>query len=267
MDIQRFGQAKKKRTRNLIIGVAVLAAVGLISLGLSKLEPAAPTVQRETVWIDTVQRGPMLRQVRGPGTLVPEDIRWISASVEGRVERIPSLAGVTVTPDTVLLDMSNPEIEQNAVEAQAQLKAAEADYDDLKAKLGTELLNQQASAALVDSQSKQAKLQAEADTELSKEGLIPDLTVKLSRLKSDQLIKQDGIEKEKVEKSASSAQAQLAAQRARGDQMRALYELRQRQVESLHVKAGLAGVLQDLPVQVGQRVTAGTNRARVARPA
>ncbi|HXO18635.1 MAG TPA: efflux RND transporter periplasmic adaptor subunit [Thermoanaerobaculia bacterium] len=266
MDIQRFGQAKKKRTRNLIIGVAVLAAVGLISLGLSKLEPAAPTVQRETVWIDTVQRGPMLRQVRGPGTLVPEDIRWISASVEGRVERIPSLAGVTVTPDTVLLDMSNPEIEQNAVEAQAQLKAAEADYDDLKAKLGTELLNQQASAALVDSQSKQAKLQAEADTELSKEGLIPDLTVKLSRLKSDQLIKQDGIEKEKVEKSASSAQAQLAAQRARGDQMRALYELRQRQVESLHVKAGLAGVLQDLPVQVGQRVTAGTNLARVARP-
>lgn len=266
MDIARVGQAKKRRTRNIIITAGVVVLLALATLGLGQLKPAAPVVKKETVWIDTVQRGSMLRQVRGPGTLVPEDVRLIAAAVEARVDRIPSLPGVTVTPDTVLLELSNPDLEQNAAEAQSQVRAAQADYDDLNARLDSDLLNQESAASQVASQSEQAKLQAEADEELSKAGLIPNLTVKLSRLKSDQLVKQTRIEKQKVSKNRSSARAQLAAQRARVEQAAAVYELRRRQLESLRVKAGLPGVLQELPVQLGQRVTPGTTLAKVARP-
>jgi HlyD family secretion protein len=208
----------------------------------------------------------MLRQVRGPGTLVPEEVRWISASVAGRIESIPALPGVRVTPETVLLEMSDPQIEQNAVEAESQLKAAQADYDDLKAQLESQLLNQQAQVAAAESQSEQAKLQVEADEKLAKDGLVPELTFKLSRLRADQLAKQARIEAERFQQSRRSVAAQLAAQRARVESMGALYELRRREVSSLTVRAGIPGVLQELPVQVGQRVSAGTVLARVARP-
>lgn len=266
MDIPREGQAKKRRTRNIIISVAVLAVAALATLGLSRLEPAAPVVEKETVWVDTVHRGSMLRQVRGPGTLVPEDVRWISALVEGRVERIPALPGVTVQPTTVLLDLSNPEVEQTATEADSQLHGAQADYDDLKARLDSDMLNQEANAAAVESQNQQAQLQAEADAQLVKDGLIPKLTAKLSRLRADQLAQQSATERKKLQKNRNSAAAQLAAQRARVDQASTLYELRRRQLDSLKVRSGLGGVLQELPVEVGQRVTPGTNLARVARP-
>ncbi len=266
MDIPRTGEAQKRRTRRTIMIVIGIAAISLVTFGLSRLEPAAPTVQKETVWIDTVQRGPMLRSVRGPGTLVPEDVRWISAPVDARIERIPALPGVTVTPDTVLMEMSDPQIEQNAVEAQSQLKGAQADFDNLKAQLDSQVLNQQAQVTLVKSQSEQAKLQAEADLKLFKEGLLPDITHQLSALKSEQLVKQAKIEEERYEQNKRSADAQLAAQRARVEQNEALYKLRQHQVDSLKVRAGIPGVLQELPVQVGQRVTAGTVLARVARP-
>jgi HlyD family secretion protein len=252
--------------RRTILSVSVGAVVLLITVMLARLEPAAPTVKSETLWIDTVQRGPMERQVRGPGNLVPEDVRWISAPVEGRVESIPALPGVTVEPDTVLLEMSDQQLEQNALEAEAQLKAAEADYMDLRAQLESQLLNQEAQVTAAESQAEQAKLQAEADATLAKDGLIPDLNLKLSRLKATQLTRQAEIEAERLTKSESSNQAQLAAQRARVDQMRAMYELRRRQVASLTVRAGIAGVLQELPVQVGQRVAPGAVLARVARP-
>jgi HlyD family secretion protein len=186
--------------------------------------------------------------------------------VEGRVERIPALPGVTVTPDTVLVELSNPETEQNAVEAESNLRAGEADLENLKAQLVSQLLSQQAQVATADSNSEQAKLQVEADQKLYGDQLIPELTLKLSRLRSEQLLKQSKIEKERYEQSKRSNQAQLAAQRARVDQLSALYELRRRQVEFLKVRAGISGVLQELPVQVGQRVTPGTTLARVARP-
>ena len=266
MDIPRTGEAQKRRLRRSIFIVAGIAVISLVTIGLTRLEPAAPTVEKETVLTDTVKRGLMLRQVRGPGTLVPEDVRWISAPVEGRVERIPALPGVTVTADTVLLEMSDPEIQQSALEAEAQLKAAQADYDDLKAQLENQLLNQQAQLAAAESQSEQANLQEEADEKLAKDGLIPDLNLKLSRLRATQLSKQARIERERVQQNKRSADAQLAAQRARVDQMRAMYELRRRQVESLKVRAGIPGQLQELPVQVGQSVTPGTVLARVARP-
>ncbi|PYQ62794.1 MAG: RND transporter [Acidobacteria bacterium] len=267
MDIPRTGEAiQKRRMRRTALIVAIIAVVAVVSVGLSRLEPAAPTVQKETLYIDTVKRGPMLRSVRGPGTLVPVEIRFISAPVDARIERIPALPGVRVTADTVLLEMSDPQAEQNALEAQSQLKGAEADYDNLKAQLDSQLLNQQGQVTAAQSASDQAKLQYEADAKLFKDALIPEITQKLSALRSEQLGKQAKIERERYEKSKSSANAQLAAQRARVEQMRALYELRQHQVDSLKVRAGIPGVLQELPGQVGQRVTAGTVLARVARP-
>ena len=267
VDIARPASVKrqKKIRRAIYAGVALLAIVA-ITLGVSRLKPAAPSVDRATVWIDTVKRGPMLRQVRGPGTLVPVDVRIISAPVDGRVERIPALPGVTVKEDTILLEMVDPTVEQNALDAESQLKAAQADYDNLKAKLESDLLAQQASVTAAQSASDQAKLQVEADERLAKDGLIPELNYKLSRLKFDQLFKQAKTEVDRYQQSRRSSDAQLAAQRARVDQMRGTYELKRRQVESLKVRAGINGVLQELPAQVGQRVTPGTILARVARP-
>jgi HlyD family secretion protein len=248
----------------LLVAVVVVVAVG--SVGLSRLEPAAPTVLKETLYIDTVKRGPMLRSVRGPGTLVPEEIRLIPAPVDARIERIPALPGVKVTADTILLEMSDPQAQQNALEAQSQLKGAEADYDNLKAQLDSQLLNQQGQVTAAQSESDQAKLQAEAQTKLFNDKLVPEINEKLALLRSEQLAKQAKIEVERYEKSKRSAAAQLAAQRARVEQFRALYEMRQHQVDSLKVRAGIPGVLQELPVQVGQRVNAGAVLARVARP-
>ncbi len=266
MDIQRPDLSRKRRQRRLIWGASGLVVLIALFYGFSKLEPAAPEVDRETVWIDTVQRGPMLRQVRGPGTLVPVDIRWITTSVEGRVERIPALPGVKVQPETILLELSNPEVEQNLFDAQSALQAARADFEDLRAQLDSSVLSQRSQAAVVESQSEEAKLQTEANQQLAKDGLIPDLTLRLSRLRADQLAKQTLIERERVTKSSTSAAAQLSAQQARVEQAEALVELRRRQVDSLKVRAGISGVLQELPVQVGQRVAPGLNLARVARP-
>ena len=266
MDIPRSGQAEKRRMRRNILIVAAIAVVSLVTFGLSRLEPAAPTVAKETVWIETVKRGPMLRQVRGPGSLVPEDVRWISSPVVARVERIPALPGVEVQAETVLLEMSDPEISQAALEAEAQLRAAQADYNDLKAQLESQVLAQQSQVNAAESASAQADLQEEADVKLAKDGLIPELDLKLSRLKAEQLGKQARIERDRYLQSKRSSEAQLAAQRARVNQMQALYALRRRQVESLKVRAGIAGVLQELPVQVGQSVSPGTVLARVAQP-
>ncbi|HEX5759975.1 MAG TPA: HlyD family efflux transporter periplasmic adaptor subunit [Thermoanaerobaculia bacterium] len=266
MDIPRTDRARSLRIRRITLAGGGIAALAAITFASSQLKPAAPSVERAGLWIDQVQRGPMLRQVRGPGTLVPVEVRWISAPVEGRVERIPALPGVEVTPQTVLVELSNPELEQQAFEAASDLRAAEADVEDLRAQLDSQVLAQQAAATAVESQASEARLQVEANEELAKDGLIPPLTLKLSRLRADQLDRQAGIERQRVEKSRSSANAQLAAQRARGQQLRDLYALRQRQVGSLAVRAAISGVLQEMPVEVGQRVSPGTTLARVARP-
>ncbi len=266
MDIQRPDQSRKRRNQRIAWVALGVLVIGLISYLISRLKPAAPSVERETVWVDTVQRGPMLRQVRGPGTLVPVDIRWLSAAQDARVERIPALPGVAVEPDTILLELSNPELEQGLTDAESQLQGANADLEDLRARLESEVLSQRSQAAAVDSQAQEAKLQAEANQQLHKDGLIPDLTLRLSRLRADQLNRQAGIETERVTKSTQSAAAQLSAQRARVAQAQDLVNLRRSQVEGLHVRAGISGILQQLPVQVGQRVTPGTNLARVARP-
>jgi HlyD family secretion protein len=266
MDIPRADRARSLRRRRIAIAGSVVAAVAALTYASTQLKPAAPSVEGAGLWIDTVKRGPMLRQVRGPGTLVPVEVRWISAPVEGRIERIPALAGAELGPNTVLMELSNPELEQQAFEAESDLRASQADLEDLRAQLESQVLAQQATANRVLSESREARLEAEANEELSKDGLIPEITLKRSRLRAEQLDRQAEIEQQRVEKARSSATAQLAAQQARVQQLRDLNALRRRQVDSLRVRAAISGVLQELPVQVGQRVAPGTTLARVARP-
>jgi HlyD family secretion protein len=266
VDIARSGIARQKRLRRLAYGGAALSAVALVSLGLSRLKPAAPEVERSTVWIDTVKRGPMLRQVRGLGTLVPEEIRWIPAATEGRIERIRIQPGSAVAADTVILDLSNPELERQALEAESQARAAVAQYSELKVRLRSQRLDQEAAAARVQADYSQAKLRADADEQLAKEGLVPDINMQMSRLTAQELANRDRIERERLEIGLEAIKAQLAVQAALLEQARGLARLRRAQVHALGVSAGIAGVLQQVPVEVGQRVQPGTNLARVAAP-
>jgi HlyD family secretion protein len=258
--------AHARKMRRIAYGVGAAVAVLLITLGLSRLKPAAPEVERSTVLVDTVKRGQLLRQVRGLGTLVPEDIRWIPAVTEGRVERIVLYPGTEVTVDSVILELSNPEVEQLALEAESQLREAEAQYVETKVNLERGHLDQQATAARIQSEYHQAKLRAETDAQLASQGLIADLTLQLSKLAADELAQRARIEQERLKKNAEAVQAQLSVQRARVEQRRAMARLRREQVRQLQVRSSLAGILQQVPVEVGQRVTPGTNLARVAQP-
>lgn len=265
MDIQRPSSvARNKKIRHLVVAAVVVVVVALVTVALSRLKPAAPTVERGTAYIDTVKRGPMVRQVRGLGTLVPEDIRWIPAATDGRVERIVVYPGTPVAPDTVILELVNPAQTQALFEAQQQLKAAEAQYASLKVTVANEVLAQEAAASAVQADFRQAKLQAQADAELAKEGLVSSLTTKLSQVKSENLDQRDQIEQKRFAAMRDSSQSRLAVQQAEVDRLRALLDLRQNQVNQLHVRAGLAGMLQQVPVEVGQQVGPGTNLARVA---
>ncbi|MEX1245559.1 MAG: efflux RND transporter periplasmic adaptor subunit [Thermoanaerobaculia bacterium] len=266
MDIIREDLAQKRRKKRLIIGAASAAGILLITLGLSRLKPAAPTVEKSTVWMDTVKRGPMLRQVRGPGTLVPQEIRFISASTEGRVERLVILPGGPVKPDSILIEMSNPELEREALDADSQVKAAQAELTNVRAHSERDVMDQQAAAATVRSDFHQAQLQAEANEGLYKEGLIAGLTVKLSRVRAEELATRNAIEEKRVATVADAAKAQIAVQEAKVDQLEALAALKHSQKDALHVRAGIPGVLQELPVQVGQQVAPGSTLAKVAEP-
>ena len=268
MDIAREGVAEVKRRRRLLAIGAGIAAALLLTLGLSRLKPAAPTVEKGTIWTDTVQRGPMLRQVRGPGSLVPEaeGIRWASASTDGRVERLLVAPGAAVKPDTALLEMSNPELSRDALDADWQLKAAEAEAANVHVKLQKELLDQQAAAATVESDYHQAQLQQETNEGLFKEGLVAEITLKLSQVRARELSTRNEIEKKRLAVYADSARAQSEVQEARVQQLRALANLKHAQVDALLVRAGIAGVLQELPLQVGQRVTSGATLAKVVQP-
>ncbi|HET9481021.1 MAG TPA: HlyD family efflux transporter periplasmic adaptor subunit [Candidatus Polarisedimenticolia bacterium] len=266
MDIPRESQARKRRNRRIAFGAIAIVAVAVITVGLSRLEPAAPGVDSGTLWMDNVKRGPMIRQVRGSGTLVPEEIRWIPALTQGRVEKILALPGTIVKPDTVLLELSNQEVEVAALEAEQELKGAEAEMANLRVQLEGDLLARQAAAATVQAEHHQAKLQAEADAELARDGLIAALTLKLSQVRADELAGRAEIEKKRLDISADAARAQIAVQQARVDSRRATYRLRRDQLDALRVRAGAEGVLQQVPVEVGQQVTPGANLARVAEP-
>ncbi|MFY9549706.1 MAG: HlyD family efflux transporter periplasmic adaptor subunit [Thermoanaerobaculia bacterium] len=266
MDIIREDISEQRRKKRILFAVAGAAAILLITLGLSRLKPAAPTVEKSTVWMDTVKRGPMVRQVRGPGTLVPMEIRWISSDTEGRVERQVILPGTPVKPDSILLEMSNPSLEREALDAESQLRAGQAELANAKARAGRDLMDQEAAAATVRSDYHQAQLQAETNEGLFKEGLVAELTLKLSKVRAEELATRNAIEERRLAVVADSAKAQVAVQEAHVEQLKALAALKLAQRDNLHVRAGIAGVLQELPVQVGQQVAPGTTLAKVAEP-
>jgi HlyD family secretion protein len=267
MDIQRKKSgARSRRSRTIIYAVVGLVIIALVTLGVSRLKPAAPTIERGTLLIDTVKRGQMLRQVRGNGTLVPEEVRVIAASTQGRVERILVQPGTEVSAGTLLIELSNPELQQSSVDAEYQLRAAEADYNNLKVKLESDRMNQQVVAAGVHSEYEQAKLQLDTDETLAKDGLVAPLSLKLSRVRLAELSNRYNLEQKRLDVSVKSAQAQLASQQARISQLQALLKLKKTQVETLGVMAGTNGVLQQMQVEVGQQVTPGTNLARVVEP-
>ncbi len=268
MDIKRSGKTKlKKRIRSIALIVIGLVAVGGITFGLTKLKPAAPTLDRSTAVIDTVKRGQMLREVRGIGTLVPQLVRYIPAPADGRVEKIPVQAGVEVGYDTVIVELSNPQMEQEAMDAEFQVKAAQADEESLRTRLESESMTQRSAIAGINSEYSQAKLQLDTDEVLGKQGLIPDLLLKISRMRVQELSNRLKVEQQRLTVSGKSVKAQINAQESRVQQLRALARLKRDQVDALRVRAGTSGVLQQVSVQVGQQVTPGFNIARVADPA
>src|SRR5215471_12905387 len=268
MDIARPEFKAKKRRRQMILGAVAVIVLVAVSVGVSRLKPAAPTVERGTVWTDTVKRGPMLRQVRGIGSLVPsqESVRQIPAETEATVVRIHMLPGSPVKSDTILLEMSNPQTEQAAVDARLQLKAVEAEYQSLRVKLQSDLMNQKAGAATVNADYTQAKLQADIEKALYELGVISGMAYKNSKSKADELTTRNNIEGERLDINQRAIESQLAEQQAKVDEIRALAELKQKQLEALKVRAGIEGVLVDLPLQVGQHVTPGTMLAKVVQP-
>ena len=267
MDISRPDLARKKKLRQALYAVAAVMAVAAVTLGVSRLEPAAPRVDRDTIYLDTVQRGPMVRQVRGTGTLVPEQIRWIPATTDGTVERIVIRPGALVAPATVILELSNPELEQSTLEARLNLEAAEARYSNRQVEVERELLNQRATLATTEAQLKTARLQADADGQLFAQGLVSSLQLQQSQSAEQEFETRYALEQERLQMATGTVEAQLAVEQAEVDRLRTVYELRQQQVADLHVRAGMPGVLQQVPLEEGQRITTGTNLARVGDPA
>lgn len=266
MDKPREGIAKKKLIRRIIMGVVALGVIGSTTYVLGNLKPAAPTVEAATLWPDTVKRGPMLRQVRGLGTLVPEEVLQVPANSEGRVEKRHFLPGVKVTADTILLELTNPELQLQMVDSEWQLKSGEATYTDLKVRLESQRLEQKAKAAQVKSEFVQAKLKSDREVELAKNGLSADLTVRLGKATADELGERYDVEQQRLANMGEMIEAQLQGQKVEIEKRRAAYNLKKLQVEQLKVRAGTTGVLQTVSVEIGQKVAAGTILAKVVQP-
>ena len=266
MDIARPSNAKKKRIKQAIYAGVGLLAVVLVSVGLSRLKPAAPTVERAVVWPAKVERGPMVRQVRGLGTLTPEDIRWIPATTQGRVEKIILRPGTQVKSGDVILELTNPQLEQQLQDAQLKLGAAEAGLANIKVQLNNDLLQQRATSATVEADYNKAKMQAQMNEALAKDQLVSDLVLKQSLGDAQSLEIRNQISKDQLASKAASMKAQMDVQQSLVDQARAFLRLTQQQRDELKVRAGLDGMLQLVPVEVGQQVAPGTNLARVANP-
>jgi HlyD family secretion protein len=267
MDIKRPPKSKiKKKIRNAVMIVVGLAAIGGITYGLTKLKPAAPTLDPSTAVIETVKRGEMVRDVRGNGTLVPDVTRWVPAPADGRVERILLKAGVEVDSSSVIAELSNPQLEQQATDTELQVKAAEADRENLKVRIESDSMTQKSAIATINAQYSQAKLQLDADEVLGKQGLVSELTLKISRVNVQDLANRLKVEQERLAVAARSTKAQLNAAESRLQQLRALATLRRQDVDHLKVRAGTNGVLQQVLITEGQQVTPGTNIARVADP-
>lgn len=249
-----------------MLTVVALLLVTSISYGVSRLRPAAPNIDSASLFSDIVRRGDMLRAVHGVGTLVPEDIQWIPALNTAQVRKIILHPGAIVKPDSIILELSNPELERDTFDAEYQLKAAEAQYRSVKVQMASDVLNQKAAAAAVRGEYEQAKIQHAVDEKLVAQQIGAAVTAQLSKVKADQLEIRARLEDARAENAEEAAEAKIAAEKSHVDQQRALYDLRRSQLEALHVHAGIDGVLQLVPVEVGQSVAPGTNLARVADP-
>ena len=268
MDISRPDLKVKKRRRQAVtiaIGVVVLAAVTFLVM---RLKPAAPNVDRSAVWTDTVKRGPLVVQVRGLGTLVPREdaIRQIPAQTEATVVRIRTLPGSIVKPDTILVELSDPTLSQEAIDAELSLKEARADLSNVQVKVQSDLMAQKSAAATVNADYKQAQRQAQIDKTLYSLGVISGLAYSGSQGTADQLSTRNQLQEETVKINEKAIESQLAVQQAKVAQAQAIYDLKQQQLDALKVRAGIAGVLTDLPLAVGQHVTIGTMLAQVVQP-
>jgi HlyD family secretion protein len=266
MDIARPEEKRRKRKRQLIYAAVGVLLAAVITTALARLKPAAPSVDRSTVWTDTVKRGPMLLEVRGLGTLVPETTWTVPAATDGRVAKRYLLPGTPVKANTVILDLTNPQLEQETLDAEYQLKGAEASLEQTKAQLQNQLMDKRTSAAAVSSQYRTAEMQKDAKEQLLKNGLAATLDVKTAEVQAEELEKQNDLAQKEVETFANSIDAQLAVQQATVDQKRALYGLKKSQLGELHVRPGIDGVLQELDVDVGQQVAQGTVLLKVAQP-
>lgn len=267
MDIPRPDQSKARRKKRITYGVLGVVAVVAITIGLARLKPAAPSVDRAGVLIDTVKRGEMRREVHGLGSLVPEEIRWIAARTQGRVDEIVLRPGAVVTPDSVILKLTNPDVNQAAASADSQLKAAEAELLNLRVTLQSGVLAAESTAASAKAEFEQAKLRAEVNDQLFKDGLVSALDLKLSKVTAEQAQTRNEIEQKRYAFAKDSTAPQLAVKEAEVDRLRAQAKLRHDELDALSVRAGMNGVLQLLPVEVGAQVQPGTNLARVADPA
>jgi HlyD family secretion protein len=267
MDIARPSNARQKQLKRAgYIAIGLLIVAG-ISVGLSRLRPAAPSVDAATLWPDTVKRGPMVRQVRGLGTLVPEDIRWIPATSQGRVERILLRPGTPVKAGNVILELSNPQLDQETQDAELKVQSAEASLANLRVQVQNDLLQQKAAAAGIEADYNKARMQAEMNEALAKDQLVSELILRQSKMDAEQLAIRRDIAQEQLASRAEASRAQLAVQQSAVDQARAVLQLKRRERDELNVRAGLDGMLQLVPVDVGQQVAPGTNLARVANPA
>ncbi|MBJ6765034.1 HlyD family efflux transporter periplasmic adaptor subunit [Myxococcaceae bacterium JPH2] len=259
---------KARKTRRAPWILAVVGALALIgvTVGLARLRPAAPTVEKASVWLDTVKRGPMVRQVKGAGTLVPEYIRWLTADTAGRVERIHVKPGAQVKADTLLMELSNPDVQLQALEAERQLASALSDFLKLRTELETERLAQEAAVTTLVADSADAQRRAQASSSLHQKELIGELEARQVKEKSGELEQRLDLERKRLGVVSSSIRERLAAQQSQVDRLQAVARFRRAQVESMKVRAGEDGILQELPLELGQWVTPGVLLAKVVKP-
>jgi HlyD family secretion protein len=268
VDIQRPDLKRKQRQRIIVVSATLAALLGAAAYGVSRLRPALPSVERSAIWTDTVKRGPMIRQVRGIGTLVPREdrLRLIPAETDGTVVRIDILPGAKVEPDSLVMELTDPQLEQELVDAQLQLKAATVEYRNLGAKLQSDLMTERAGQATVDTDNQQAQKQAQTDKALYQLGVISGLTYDASQGKADEYLTRTDIERQRLDVNKNAIVTQLEVQQTKVEQAKTLLGLKQRQTDALRVRAGIRGVLVDLPHQVGEHVTPGTTLAKVVQP-
>ncbi len=266
MDVERKGATRRRWIRRTLYAVLVVVVLAGTTVGLSRLKPAEPTAERSSLIIDSVKRGLMLRQVRGPGKLVPEEILWIPTPTDARVQSVPWQPGVAVKPDTVLVELTNPELVLATTNAEWGAKSAEAELISQEAKLNNQALEMESAIAKEEADHHEAELQLEVDQRLFKDDLIAERNLNLSKARVINLAKLVSIDQKRLKSHQASLKAQLAVQQAKVEQAKAEYELKKRQLDSLKVRAGLEGVLEQVKVEVGQRVTAGTVLAKVTNP-